>query len=560
MSDVTYTDVLICGGGAVGLLTGLILARMGVKVQVIEKKDKANGPMFGRAISIYPRTLELLDQLGITDELIQTGVIMRSVVNFDKEGKRIPSRGWNSMFDSLERTYFKYILNIRLFYTEQIIQKLLKDEGGVVEVNSTLKDLEFHEYTSDGTNLTGDSKFIVGADGARSKVRDLVGIGMDVDLTELRWIRVDGIMETNMPDQELVCASVESPTHGNVFWTKIDHGRQRIGFALPSTVLAKYGENMTEEDMKVECTQAMKPFSLKFIKVDWWTLYTVRQSVAKQYFTRDCVLLAGDACHIHSSAAAQGMNTGIHDAVNLGWKLGGVVKGWYDKSILNTYETDRRPVAEQVIALDRIFSSLISNKIPQDEAYTYSTDPRIALTEVINRSIAFNVGLGIEVGLGPLSRAPKTGMINGGARAPDAKLYPPGFHACVRLMSLLKNTGVFWVLVFAGQPLLTRPAIRGFKEYLDSNVSFTRSVPPGSVNFLTIISGIDADGNSALGGESFGRFYYDHDNTAHVRYGIATTAGGVVVVRPDGMLGYAVGLDGGAEAGEYFSAIFRHKM
>ena len=92
--------------------------------------------------------------------------------------------------------------------------------------------------------------------------------------TDFRWIRVDAVMETNIPDQELVTAGIESPTHGNVFWTKLDHGRSRIGFAVPSDMIAKYGDSMTEEDMKFECKKAMEPFTLEFKQLDWWTLYT----------------------------------------------------------------------------------------------------------------------------------------------------------------------------------------------------------------------------------------------------------------------------------------------
>lgn len=81
-------------------------------------------------------------------------------------------------------------------------------------------------------------------------------------------------MTSNIPDQELPAVSVESPTHGNTFFTKLDHGRRRVGFAVPLSLTAKYGDKMTEEEMKYECKQAMEPFKLEFQKVDWWTLYT----------------------------------------------------------------------------------------------------------------------------------------------------------------------------------------------------------------------------------------------------------------------------------------------
>lgn len=82
-----------------------------------------------------------------------------------------------------------------------------------------------------------------------------------------------------------------------------------------------------EEAAVQEATAAVKPFSLSFKEVHWYTIYSVWQRVARSFFVKDCVFLAGNACHTHSSSAAQGMNTGIHDAVNLGWKLSLVLQG-----------------------------------------------------------------------------------------------------------------------------------------------------------------------------------------------------------------------------------------
>lgn len=121
--------------------------------------------------------------------------------------------------------------------------------------------------------LTFDSKFIVGSDGSGSAVLKFAGITREHTDTEYRWIRVDAVMDFNIPDQELTTSSVESATHGNVFWSKLDHGRGRIGFAVPDAMLEKYGDSMTEEDMKYECKKAVEPFSLEFKKIDWWTVY-----------------------------------------------------------------------------------------------------------------------------------------------------------------------------------------------------------------------------------------------------------------------------------------------
>lgn len=139
---------------------------------------------------------------------------------------------------------------------------------------------------------------------------------------------MDALVKTNMPNERIGIVAIGSPRHGNVLWIAEDHGRTRIGFAIPPEVYEKYGEHITEEAVKEEAIQALKPFELEFVTVDWWTLYSIGQRVAES-FRKDRVLLAGDAGHTHSSGAGQGMNTGMHDAVNLGWKLAGVLKGWY---------------------------------------------------------------------------------------------------------------------------------------------------------------------------------------------------------------------------------------
>lgn len=165
-------------------------------------------------------------------------------------------------------------------------------------------------------------KFLIGADGAHSTVRHLLRITSSQGTTPLRWVRIDGVVTTDMPDSHEGAASLESPTHGNVLWANLDHGRSRVGFALSAALLEKYGEHPTREECIEEAKVAFKPFSLEFESVDWYTAYAVRHSVADT-FIKDRIILAGDACHSHSSGTAQGMNTGVHDAVNLAWKLAG---------------------------------------------------------------------------------------------------------------------------------------------------------------------------------------------------------------------------------------------
>jgi phenol 2-monooxygenase (NADPH) len=86
-------------------------------------------------------------------------------------------------------------------------------------------------------------------------------------------VRIDGVVETDMPNSRIGFASIESPTHGNVLWVALDHGRTRIGFSLNPALYRKYGDKMTEAEAVEEAKAAVAPFSLKFKKVDWYTVY-----------------------------------------------------------------------------------------------------------------------------------------------------------------------------------------------------------------------------------------------------------------------------------------------
>ena len=280
---------------------------------------------------------------------------------------------------------------------------------------------------------------------------------------------------------------------------------------------------------------------------------SVKQSLAEKFYTQGCVLLVGEACHTHSSAAAQGMNVGIHDVVNLAWKLGGVVRGYWSEGVLLTYETERRPAAETLLRLDKTFSTLLSGKIPEDLAHSGISDPNEHLQRTLLASIEFNIGLGIHYDASVINVAPTTTMVNPGHRAPDALLHPPGARVPVRLFQLTKNTGSFWIVVFAGSPTYTSAGIQAFRECLDdTSAGFAQAVQPGAFRLLTIIAGAANQADEALGVPAFGNAYYDLDHSAHVKYGISPQAGAVVVLRPDGILGFATSLDSGREVGDYF--------
>ena len=314
---------------------------MGIKTYAVEQHDKSTQAMYGRACVLYPRTMEMLDQPDLGETLQQSGFIGRSVVTY-YDGERVRGSGWGFISKPLD-TFFDYCLNIRQKYSENVFRDAAKALGTSMNSNTKLIGFTVDDRQSDyritaelqeegGKVRRVQSKYIIGADGAHSTVRKIADIPFQGDKVEeeavMHWIRMDALVKTNMPGERLGFGAIESPRHGNVLWIAEDHGRTRIGLALPIEVYQRHGEHMTEEVVKAEAIKALPPFELEFITVDWWSLYSISHRVANSFRAKERVLLAGDAGHTHSSGAAQGMNTGMHDAVNPGWKITGVLKGW----------------------------------------------------------------------------------------------------------------------------------------------------------------------------------------------------------------------------------------
>lgn len=287
-------------------------------------------------------------------------------------------------------------------------------------------------------------------------------------------------------------------------------------------------------------------------------LFRINQGVADRFVVDGRIILAGDSCHIHSSAAAQGMNTGVHDAVNLAWKLGGIIRGWYLPSVMETYELERRAIALQLIQLDRDFASLVRGVIPEKyggDAAASSTDANQLLRQVWDGSIQFNIGLGIHYPENLINQAANYGCLISGRRAPDGLLYAPGPRIPQQLQRITSNKGAYWILVFTGNPLLTIDKLHSLRASLNHPSSFAQLMHPESLNFLSILPAWNNQARTAMQNLSFGRFWFDVDNSIYDRYGFSAENGGVAVLRPDGILAFATQLTAGDEVGEYFRGV-----
>ncbi|KAL2046395.1 hypothetical protein N7G274_001842 [Stereocaulon virgatum] len=561
-------DVLICGGGPVGLLTAYCLARYGVSTYVVEQHDRAKQTLYGRAAMIAPRTLEMLDQLDLANALGQIGFVVRGQVSY-KDGEKDESKTTPS-FSDITDTFFDYCLLCRQRYTEDVIRQGYERYSKTgIHYGARLADFSLIKHADDSVvrstidtvdygRLMIRSKYIVGADGGRSTVRNLAGIVFEGDRIDRYWIRIDGIVETDMPEARRGLGGIQSASHGSVLWACLDHGATRVGFALPRNLFQERWNSITRDEVVAEAKKALQPFNLEFKTVDWWTVYSVGQHLAATYRANNRVFIAGDAAHTHSSGAAQGMNTGLHDAVNLSWKLAGHLNGWLSEDALETYATERRPIAQRIIEQDKIISVVTGGEIPEQFKSDPDADPNKILTKTYEANVALYTGLGISYPQGSLlvtcSNLNEALKVEPGQRAPDVLLQRPGIRVPLRLQSLWKFNGKFTILFFCGDPNKTRNAIREWRQFFDGPESFIHY----SADFyqcLTIITGNNEAGSpdEHLGVPCFGDAFYDVDGAAHMRYGVATEEPTMIVLRPDGMVGLTSSLGDGHDISSYFA-------
>jgi phenol 2-monooxygenase len=554
-------------------VTAFQLAKFGhaASIAIIEKYPKSSQDQYGRAITLYPRSTEMLDQLGLADELAQGCFACRDTVSYDKNGKEVHGRGWYFL-ENMKDTQWDFALVLRQKYQEEIFRRRLKELGVALEAPVELIGVDVAEnMPSDGYRITatvknglsGDistikCKYLIGADGGRSFVRQALQIPFDGTTSEDKWVRVDGVIETDMPKTR-VYGAIESPTHGNVLWAALDHGATRIGFAYTAERQKGYKE-FNQEAAVAEAVASVKPFTLKFNQVDWFTVYSVGQRIAREFFTKDCVFLAGDACHTHSSGAAQGMNTGMHDSVNLGWKLSMVLKEVAPPSILYTYEGERLPNVQKLINYDKDISRLMTMQLPLGWKGDPNTDPNEVLGVVMDEASTFTSGLSIAFDSNSLNvkgsfiSISDPAPVSPGQRGPDVQLQKPGTNEVTRLHQQTPNIARFHVVVFAGESESTSSSLKVLSDALDTSEFFSDATLP--ISWVTFSATKGPSAFEVLGVMPFGRIFYDEKHTAHVRYGVDVKKGGVFVLRPDGWVATATELAGAVDELEgYFKGV-----
>jgi len=497
-------DVLVAGAGPVGLLAAWQLARRGVSVRLV---DTATGPATtSRALATHARSLEIYDQLGMLGDIAPHGTRVNGFIRH--QGDRATRANYD--FGDLV-TRFPYMFNVDQVITERVLRGHAASAGIEVEWNTRL---ESFQQDVEGVTVmlrsggegaapeTVRARYLWGCDGGHSTVRKLLQLPLKGE-SAATWLTADAIVHTDL-ERDAV-HSLSSPSGALMMFPFPDPGKWRL--------LDTSGEGELEQP-----EQIARQFSAKLshalgreIVVDtptWTAKFTIQQRAVPAMHVGRC-FVSGDAAHVHSPAGGQGLNTGIQDAYNLAWKLAMVVHGQADAVLLDSYDAERVPVGQTLLAsTGAVTNSAMAGTTPRD---AQNSDRSFIRQLIWNSS-----GLSIAYSDSPLTvpddepgKGPRPGQRLTQISAADAQ--SPGWM----VLRALLRTSAWHLLVFVGS---VQPADQ-------DQVSGDTLSLPAWVDTVTI-------SRRRLAADDHGVW----DSDGRVQDTLAANDGDWILVRPDGYL------------------------
>ena len=374
-------DVLIVGSGPAGMLLAAQLSQYpGVVTRIVERRDGRLA--IGQADGIQPRSVETFQAFGFAERIVAEAYNI-GWMNFwgpdPADPSRIVRRSRTADY-AYDISEFPHLIvnqaRVLDYFAEAAAHgpgRIAPDYGveflGLTVPGEESAPVEVRLKDADGTERTIRARYVVGCDGARSRVRAEIGRVHVGDISQHAWGVMDVLVETDFPDWRIKCAI--NAEAGNIL-----HIPREGGYL--SRVYVDLGAVAADDDHRVRQTpieeiirranEILHPYTLDVREVAWHSVYEVGHRVTDGFDDAHGtdrlprVFLTGDACHTHSAKAGQGMNVSMQDGFNLGWKLGSVVTGLAPASLLSTYAAERRPVAQQLIDFDKEWSSLMARK------------------------------------------------------------------------------------------------------------------------------------------------------------------------------------------------------
>ncbi|MEU6376569.1 FAD-dependent monooxygenase [Streptomyces sp. NPDC046909] len=419
-TPTTPGSVIVIGSGPTGLLLAGDLAAAGVPVTLVEKRPRKISNL-SRAFVLHARTLEQLDARALADELEATGQALDRLRLFGRltlDLRTLPSR-FNHLLVIPQYEVEKVLLNRAVeagvdFRYDTELTGLTQDADGVTV------ELRTADGTADGTVTEQRAAYVVGTDGMRSAVRDAIGLPFPghsvIRSVVLADVRLAEEPETLLTVNAVGDAFAFLAPFGDGYYRVIAWNRARN---VPDT------EPLDLDEVK-EVTRLALGRDFGMYDARWMSRFHSDERQAPAYRVGR-VFLAGDAAHVHTPAGGQGMNTGLQDAANLGWKLAQVVHGHAAPDLLDTYQAERHPVGKAVLRSSGGLVRLAMAKRPWTLAL------RAALTTFLNTAApAARKMAGQVTGIGYKYPAPRGTHPLTGTRVPDVTLETGRLYEALR--------------------------------------------------------------------------------------------------------------------------------
>ncbi|MBP0594598.1 FAD-dependent monooxygenase [Paraburkholderia sp. LEh10] len=525
MTDASFDvpPVLIVGAGPTGLAAAMSLARAQVPVRLIDKAPKPDP--HSRAIGIQARTLELLEQHRLVEPFLELGHRAHAA-NIYSNGQRLARLD----FDPLQ-TRYPYLLFLDQSITERLLTEHLATYGVEVErgveltmfaqgsagINATL-------HRADGHVETLHPSYMIAADGAHSAIRHRLGLSFAGKTFEQTFLLADMEADTGWSDDEF---HIFASGAGLAALFPLGKGRHRLIADHPTmppdepvngnpAPLASIPAPTLDECRQIAKSRIYHPVALTDLS---WSSYFHLNSRMVEHLRAQRVFLAGDAAHVHSPAGAQGMNTGIQEAFNLGWKLARVLKGDAPDRLLDTYHLERHPIERDVLRQTSFATHMAEADHGPLKLLRERVIPALAAFGPLRDAARLTVSeLSVQYRRSPLTlERVLDGGPRAGERAPDALVHvvdgPLGRAPGVGCIFDLHDPAFFSLFLLVDTPedaatkngkllSLHRKPVRAAD--LDRFVAAVEDLLPGAVRVWRISDADGEDGGPSLS-ESFGR-------------------------------------------------------
>ncbi|WP_017593913.1 rifampin monooxygenase [Nocardiopsis potens] len=381
-------DVIIAGGGPTGMMLAAELRLHGVDVLVLEKETEPVG--YVRALGLHVRSIEVMDQRGLLERFLAHGR-KYPVGGFFAAIPKPPTEGLDSAH--------AYVLGIPQPVIDRLLAERAAELGAEVRRGRELVGLEQDEEgvtaeLADGARLR--SRYLVGCDGGRSTVRRLLGVGFPGEPSRTETLL--GEMQVTAAPEEVAAATAEIRKTQLRFGIGPfgDDGTHRIVVPAEGVAADRSAPPTLDEFKRRLRAVAGTDFGVHSPR--WMSRFGDGTRLAERYRVGR-VLLAGDAAHVHPPVGGQGLNLGVQDAFNLGWRLAAEVAGWAPEGLLDGYEAERRPVAADVLDNTRAQMELMSTE-PGPRAVRRLLSELMDIEEVNRRLTEKIVAIGIRYDLG----------------------------------------------------------------------------------------------------------------------------------------------------------------